>query len=48
MTDKYQAAIEEEKARQALRENQAAGKATQEDVERVKRATKAYDEAKKK
>jgi hypothetical protein len=46
MTSQYDAAVELEKSRQALRENQAAGKATQEDAERVKRADKAYTDAK--
>ena len=48
MTSQYEAARELERARQNLRENQAAGKSTQEDAERVKRADKAYTEAKKK
>ena len=46
MSKKLEAAIEEENARQSLRENQRAGKATDADVQRVKDAQKAYDKAK--
>ena len=45
MTDRYEAAVEMEKARQNLREAQAAGKATQTDTDRVKEAAKNYDRA---
>jgi len=48
MTSQYDAAVELEKARQNLRENQRAGKATQQDAERVKAADQAYTESKKK
>jgi hypothetical protein len=45
VSDRYEAAVEMEKARQNLRENTAAGKNTQADADRVKEATEAYDKA---
>ncbi len=47
MTDRFEAAVEMEKARQNLRELQEANKATQADASRVKEATEAYDKASK-
>jgi hypothetical protein len=44
---KYDAAREEERARQNLRELEKARKATQADIDRAKLAKEAYDQAKK-
>lgn len=46
MPSEYEAARELEQARQSLRDSKAAGRATQQDAERVKRANRALDEAK--
>lgn len=43
--NRYEAAIAAEKARQILRENHAAGKATQTDADRVRDAEKEYTDA---
>ncbi len=45
---KRDAAIEEERARQALRELQRANKAREQDIERVRRAKEEYDRQKNK